>query len=292
MTLPVGNANIAAKYSGDVNYAGSTSVATPVAVSDFGLSANPSPINISAPGQGGSSTISVTPQSGFTGTVNLSVVSGCPTGATCTLASPSVTVSGASAVTDLLTITTTAPSSALPLVHRRTPPNFRLPVGLLGLFAGLLILAFLFSPPAKPPPPASAPAVSLSTASLAFSSQNVGTTSPAKSVTLSNTGNAALSVTSLGLTGGNAADFAQTNTCGGSVASGANCSINVTFAPSAAGSRTAAVSIVDNASGSPQSISLSGTGSSQPTPAGTYPIVLNAVSGSDLHSITVNVVVQ
>jgi hypothetical protein len=49
---------------------------------------------------------------------------------------------------------------------------------------------------------------------------------------------------------------------------------------------------VDNASGSPQSISLSGTGISQPTPTGTYPIVVNAVSGSDSHSITVNVDVQ
>jgi subtilase family serine protease len=320
VTLPAGNASISAQYSGDVNYTGSTSGATSVAVADFSLSANPSPINISAPGQGGSATISVAPQFGFTGTVNLSVASGCPTGATCTLASPSVTVSGTSAVTDTLTITTTASASAPPLVQRKIPPSLRLPVGLLGLLAGLLALAFLLGTSAKrwrpatllfastlmvaglwvacggggggTPTPTPTPAVSLSTTGLTFSSQNMGTTSPAQTVTLSNTGNAALSVTSVGLTGTNSGDFAQTNTCGSSVSSGANCSINVTFSPKATGSRSAAVSIVDNASGSPQSISLSGTGISQPTPTGTYPIVVNAVSGSDSHSITVNVDVQ
>jgi len=105
-----------------------------------------------------------------------------------------------------------------------------------------------------------APAVSLSPTSLAFGNQPVGTPSTAQSLTLSNTGNAALSITSVALTGTNAGDFAQTNTCGSSVAAGGNCAITVTFTPAATGSRTASVSITDNASGSPQSVSLSGTG--------------------------------
>jgi len=104
------------------------------------------------------------------------------------------------------------------------------------------------------------PLVSLSASSLAFGNQSVGVTSAAQTVTLSNTGTAALSITSLALTGTNASDFAQTNTCGSSVAAGANCTIRVTFTPAASGSRTASVSITDNASGSPQSVSLSGTG--------------------------------
>jgi hypothetical protein len=102
--------------------------------------------------------------------------------------------------------------------------------------------------------------VSLSPTSLAFGNQSVGTTSAAQTLTLSNTGNAALSITSLALTGSNASDFAQTNTCGSSVAASANCTISVTFTPAASGSRTASVSITDNASGSPQTVSLSGTG--------------------------------
>ena len=101
---------------------------------------------------------------------------------------------------------------------------------------------------------------SLSPTSLAFGNQSVGATSAAQTVTLSNTGNAALSITSLTLTGTNAGDFAQTNTCGSSVAASANCTISVTFKPAASGSRTASVSVTDNASGSPQTVSLSGTG--------------------------------
>ena len=101
---------------------------------------------------------------------------------------------------------------------------------------------------------------SLSPTSLAFGNQSVGTTSAAQTLTLSNTGSAALSITSLALTGTNASDFAQTNTCGSSVAASANCTISVTFKPSASGSRTASVRITDNASGSPQTVSLSGTG--------------------------------
>jgi hypothetical protein len=103
-------------------------------------------------------------------------------------------------------------------------------------------------------------AVSLSATSLTFASQSVGTSSTAQTVTLTSTGSAALSITSLAITGTNAGDFAQTNTCGSSVAAGANCTISVTFTPTAGGSRTASVSITDNGSGSPQTIALSGTG--------------------------------
>jgi hypothetical protein len=102
--------------------------------------------------------------------------------------------------------------------------------------------------------------VSLSPTSLAFGSQPVGTPSTAQTLTLSNTGSTALSITSLAMTGTNASDFAQTTTCGSSVAAGSNCTISVTFTPAASGSRTASVSITDNASGSPQTVSLSGAG--------------------------------
>jgi hypothetical protein len=117
-----------------------------------------------------------------------------------------------------------------------------------------------------------APVDGLSPTSLAFGNQSVGTTSTAQTVTLSNTGNAALSITSLALTGTNASDFAQTNTCGSSVAASANCTISVRFTPSASGSRTASVSITDNASGSLQRVSLSGTGT-QTAATGTSALV-------------------
>jgi hypothetical protein len=102
--------------------------------------------------------------------------------------------------------------------------------------------------------------VSLSPTHLSLGSLNVGTASAAQAVTLSNTGNAALTITSIAVMGANAGDFAQTNTCGSSVAAAANCTISVTFTPSASGARTASLSITDNASGSPQTVSLTGTG--------------------------------
>jgi FlaG/FlaF family flagellin (archaellin) len=105
------------------------------------------------------------------------------------------------------------------------------------------------------------PAVSLTATSLTFSSQTLGTTSGVQPVTLSNTGTAALTITNFAVTGTNAGDFAQINTCGSSVGAGANCTISVTFTPTAPGARTASVTITDNGAGSPQTVSLMGTGS-------------------------------
>jgi len=105
-----------------------------------------------------------------------------------------------------------------------------------------------------------APIASVSPTSLAFGTEPISLTSSPQSVTLSNTGNATLTITSVTITGTNANDFAENTTCGSSLAAGANCTIAVTFTPSIAGSETATLSISDNASGSPQTVSLSGTG--------------------------------
>ena len=104
------------------------------------------------------------------------------------------------------------------------------------------------------------PAVTLSPTSLSFGNQVVGTTSSAQVITLTNTGTSSLSLTTIKLSGGNRTDYSQTNTCGGSLAVNASCTISVKFTPLAIGSRTSTVSISDNAAGSPQSVPLSGTG--------------------------------
>lgn len=105
-----------------------------------------------------------------------------------------------------------------------------------------------------------APIVTLSGTSLGFGNQNVGASSASQMVMLSNSGTALLTISTITITGANNGDFSQTNTCGASVNAGANCSISVTFKPTATGSRAASVTITDNASGSPQSVSLTGTG--------------------------------
>jgi fibronectin type 3 domain-containing protein len=91
---------------------------------------------------------------------------------------------------------------------------------------------------------------------------------------LTNAGSAALSITRLTITGTYAGNFAViADTCGSSVAAGGTCTVEITFTSSVAGSSTATLSITDNASGSPQSVSLSGSG--------THDVILSwAASGS------------
>ena len=97
-------------------------------------------------------------------------------------------------------------------------------------------------------------------ASLTFGGQLVSTASSTQTLTLSNTLTAPLTVTSIGVAGTNAVDFSQTNTCGTNLAAGANCTINVKFAPAAAGSRTGSLSVVLDGVQSLQTVALSGNG--------------------------------
>ena len=97
----------------------------------------------------------------------------------------------------------------------------------------------------------------LSTTILTFGDQLLGTTSPAQSLTLSNYGTTTLNIMSIAAS----ADFGETDTCSGStLASGASCTIDVTFKPGAAGSASGTLSITDDALSSPQIVLLSGTG--------------------------------
>jgi len=111
----------------------------------------------------------------------------------------------------------------------------------------------------------------LSPTSLSFAGQGLGTTSAAATVTLSDPRSVALSITSIAITGTNPGDFVQTNTCGGSVAAEGNCAINITFTPLALGTRTASLTITDDAANSPQTVSLTGTGVATAPVAGVSP---------------------
>jgi len=114
--------------------------------------------------------------------------------------------------------------------------------------------------------PNAAPGFTLTSASLDFGNQAIGTTSAPQVVILGDAGTATLTITSIVITGTNSGEFAQSNTCGTSVAGGANCTINVTFAPTTTGSKTAAITITDNAAGSPHTLNLTGMGV-PPSPA-------------------------
>jgi len=80
-----------------------------------------------------------------------------------------------------------------------------------------------------------APVVTLSTASLAFGGQNVGAASASQTITVRNTGTAALPIASIVIGGTNAAAFSFVNNCGTSIAVGASRTLVVTFKPTTVG---------------------------------------------------------
>jgi len=134
------------------------------------------------------------------------------------------------------------------------------------------------------------PAVTLSASSLTFSS-GVNVASAPQSITVTDSGSATLSFSGFSIS---PSSFSETNNCGTSVAAGSNCTISVTFTPTAGGPVTGTLTITDNASGSPQSVSLSGTGTSvsaSPTslsfsPSSTSQAVTLANGGSSAVPIT------
>jgi FG-GAP-like repeat/Abnormal spindle-like microcephaly-assoc'd, ASPM-SPD-2-Hydin len=119
--------------------------------------------------------------------------------------------------------------------------------------------------------------------SLTFQNQNVGTSSPSQALTLTNYAGTTLAIHSITFTGADPHDFSQTNNCGSKVQPNASCTINVTFKPGMVGTLSATLNVNDSALGSPQTVSLTGTGvasgvSFSPTSL-TFPVqLINTVS--------------
>lgn len=95
---------------------------------------------------------------------------------------------------------------------------------------------------------------------LNFGNIAVGVTSSPLSTTMTNTGNSALSITTIDITGGSASNFIETNTCGTTLAAAKSCIITSTFHPTKSGFASADISISDTGIGSPQFVHLSGKG--------------------------------
>jgi dienelactone hydrolase len=100
---------------------------------------------------------------------------------------------------------------------------------------------------------------------LQFGKVVVHTSSRVQTATLTNTGSATLSISSVTITGDDSKDFSQTNTCGADVDAGLSCSISVVFTPTAGGDRTAEVSINDNGD-SPLQLAVLGYGYTKAKP--------------------------
>jgi hypothetical protein len=323
MNCPFGTTGVSVAASNN-GVAFSAAADVQVTVTDFAVGVSPGSATVTA-GQSSSYVVTLSAQGGaFTAGVTLSCAN-LPFQAGCTFNPPTVTP-GSTFAQSTLTISTTARSSTPARgAHAGAPapsapsswPRSRVP-----LAAGLAVAVTLLwiGPRARSPrrvavlggasvalallavqvacgggsssngnkPPASAPSVALSPTSLTFGTQAVQTTSSPQSVTLTNTGNATLSVTSIAASG----DFAQTSTCGSSVGAGAGCNINVTFTPTTAGQRSGSLSISDNAPNSPQMVSITGTGAAGGTPAGSYQIGVTGGSGTLVQSSAVTLVVK
>ncbi len=107
---------------------------------------------------------------------------------------------------------------------------------------------------------ASTSSVTITPSILSFGNQPVDTTSSALVATLSNSGSAALTISTLGITGTNASNYIETTTCGATLPAGEFCTIAVQFTPAAFGACVASLNISDSASSSPQTVALSGSG--------------------------------
>ena len=280
----------------------STPVALTINVTSFGIAAVPSSATIRA-GQAGTYAVTVSAQGG---PFSDAIVLGCnnlPPGAVCAFNPPSI-APGAASSQSTLTITTTAQAGAadgswpgaaivcvlIVLAARqmkygrpgRLARGIRVPA-----YAALATVCVACTGGSSNPLPGSG-AVTLSPASVSFGATSVHATSAPQTVTLTNGGSAALALTSVTTSG----DFAETNACGGSLAAGASCAIQVTFTPAAAGTRTGALVIADNAVGSPQSVPLTGIGNQAVTQSGTYQLEITGTAGTLVHAAPVTLTVQ
>jgi len=108
-----------------------------------------------------------------------------------------------------------------------------------------------------------APHTTLSGNSISFPATSIGVVRYASGVKLTNFGGSALTGIRVAVSGADAAQFAASDTCVGSLGTGGSCIISAAFTPTAAGSYSATLTISDNAANSPQTISLSGTGTAE-----------------------------
>jgi len=109
------------------------------------------------------------------------------------------------------------------------------------------------------------PTYTVSPTTIPFPNQAINTTSPAHTVTVSNTGTIPLPFTSVTITGTGANRFAQTNNCpsGTTLAVGATCTVNVTFRPTTRTSSTASLNVNVGGGATPAQTQTTLTGTGQ-----------------------------
>jgi len=243
-----------------------------IVVTDFSIDVSPASSTMAA-GATSTHTVTITPQNGvYNSEITLSCASGnLPPQTTCTFDPPTV-VPGGRPATSRLTIATTARTAAVSTTSKSIGSSSApRTIGKADAGSGIAVFP----------------------SSLDFGTQTVSTTTPPQFVYITNIGTGALAIANISASG----DFTGVNNCGSTLGVGATCAIAVSFTPSAAGSRTGTLAIVDDASGSPHQVALTGSGQAAPTstngtPAGSYTIGVSGTVGTLAHFAGVIVTVQ
>ena len=196
-----------------------------------------------SPGNNWTNTITVTSVNHFNAPVTLSAA-GLPAGVTAGFVPSTVTPTAGNPASSVMTLTVAA-----------TPAFGAATINVIGGSTSLTI----HTPIALSVVPTSYTAT-LAPASLTFAAQATGSTSASQAVTLQNTGTGILTLSSIAASG----VFSETNGCGKTLAPGASCIISVSFTPLADGTATGTLMVTDNATSSPQTVSLTGTGTGTP----------------------------
>ena len=131
----------------------------------------------------------------------------------------------------------------------------------------------------------SSPRIVLSPVALPFANQLVGTSSQSQTITVVNSGTAALTIQSIAAAG----DFSETNTCVAALNPENSCAINIVFSPTAAGLRSSSLTITDNSAGSPHVVGLSGNATQLAAPTVSVTPAASSVTTAQALSVSVAV---
>jgi hypothetical protein len=128
--------------------------------------------------------------------------------------------------------------------------------------------------------------VDLNPNALSFTSQYLGTSGAAQTITVTNTGTVSFPLSSIGIIGTSAGDFSETNDCPSALAAGASCTINLVFTPTATGTRAASLAVSATGGGTYAAV-LGGTGAKRPAPTAVALVQKSSAGGGNGTSQTV-----